>query len=75
MKTILKLYNNPRNIVGISEPNNEFFDDTFYDGKTVIDILRANQFDGTVGYTHKGFNTGFIKVNFIHHCSLTKLSV
>lgn len=51
-----------RNIVGIGEPTNEYFDDTFYDGKTIIDILRANQFDGTVGYTHKGFNTGYIKV-------------
>lgn len=48
--------------MGIGEQTNEYFDDTFYDGKTVIDILKANQFDGTVGYTHKGFNAGYIKV-------------
>lgn len=59
----MRLFSKFRNINGIGEPTNDFYDDSFYDGKSVIDILRANQFDGTVGYTHKGFNSGFIKVD------------
>lgn len=39
--------------------------DQYYDDKVIYDIVAGNQFDGEVGYTSKGYNSGYIKI-FLH---------